>query len=109
MAPVLPPCTGPNVTLTADYNTVHLGWTIPSDGGSPITGYPIYRSTTPGGEGGVPLATVSGVSTTNYDDVTAFGGVTYYYQVAAVNALGETRSSEQSATSLTPTAPTAQW
>ena len=106
-APVLPPCTGPNVTLTADYNTVHLGWTIPSDGGSPITGYSIYRSTTPGGEGGVPLATVSGVSTTNYDDVTAFGGVTYYYQVAAVNARGETRSSEQSVTSLTPTAPTA--
>ena len=37
----------------------------------------------------MPLATVSGVSTTSYDDVTAFGGVTYYYQVAAVNARGE--------------------
>jgi subtilisin family serine protease len=103
-APV-PPCSGPELTVTPGYDTAHLAWTIPSDGGSPITGYAIYRSTTPGGEGAVPLATVSGVGTTAYDDTTAAGGTTYYYEVAAVNAGGEARSNEQSVTPLVPGPP----
>jgi subtilisin family serine protease/fibronectin type 3 domain-containing protein len=92
------PCTGPVVTAsTPSPGTVHLAWTIPSDGGSPITGYAIYRSTTPGGEGGVPLTTVSGVTSLTYDDTSVVNGTTYYYEVAATNGVGETRSSEVSA------------
>ena len=105
-APVAP-CSGPELSVTGGYDTAHLEWTIPSNGGSPITGYAIYRSTTPGGEGAVPLTTVSGVGTTTYDDATAAGGTTYYYEVAAVNAGGETRSNEQSVTPLTAGAPDA--
>jgi subtilisin family serine protease len=105
-APV-PPCAGPDLTLTAGFDSAHLAWTIPSDGGSPITGYAIYRSTSPGGEGGVPLTTVSGVNSTTYDDNSASSGSTYYYQVAAKNLGGETRSAEQSVTPLAPTAPAA--
>jgi hypothetical protein len=38
--------------------SVKLSWSAPSsDGGSPITSYNIYRSTTPGGEGGTPVKT----------------------------------------------------
>ena len=34
---------------------VALSWTVPnSDGGSPITGYNVYRGTSPGGEGSTP-------------------------------------------------------
>jgi subtilisin family serine protease len=105
----LPPSApeAPIVTATGGIDGVHLAWTTPVDGGSPITGYAIYRSTSPGGEGAVPLASVSGVDTLAYLDATAVGGTTYYYEVAAVNAGGETRSDEQSATPLTPSAPAA--
>ena len=98
------PCQ-PVLTLTAGYNSVHLAWTTPDGGSTPVTGYAIYRSTSPGGEGVVPLATVSGAGTTSYDDATAVGGTTYYYQVAAVNDSGETRSVEQSATPVALSAP----
>jgi subtilisin family serine protease len=106
-SPPVPPCSGPALSVTPGYDRAHLQWTIPSNGGSPITGYAIYRSTTSGGEGAVPLATVDGPTTTTYDDATAVGGTTYYYEVAAVNAGGETRSNEQSVTPLTPGPPAA--
>ena len=76
------PCAPPDLTVTAGYNLANLTWTIPADGGSPISGYNVYRSTTPGGEGAVPFATVSGVSNNSFTDNTATGGTTYYYQVA---------------------------
>jgi subtilisin family serine protease len=100
------PCP-PTLSVSAGYDVAHLTWTAPGGGATPITGYAVYRSTTPGGEGAVPLATVDGASTTSYDDLTATGGATYYYEVAAVNADGETRSAEQSVTPLVPAAPDA--
>ncbi|MDP9300071.1 MAG: S8 family serine peptidase [Actinomycetota bacterium] len=73
--------------------TVHLSWTAPSDGGSAITNYKIYRGTTSGGE--TLLATVGNV--TSYKDSGLTNGTTYFYQVSAVNALGEgSRSNEVS-------------
>ena len=48
-----------------------------------------------------PVATVSGDVTT-FDDAFALKGATYYYQVAAVNDLGETRSTEKSGVSASP-------
>ena len=73
-----------------------LTWSAPaSDGGSPISGYQIWRGTSSGGES---LLTTVGV-TTSYTDSTVSNGTTYYYQVAAVNAVGPgPGSNERSAT-----------
>ena len=64
--------------------------------GSPVTSYRLYDGTSPSAQDAEPIAT--GADVTTYDDLDAVNGTTYYYQVAAVNAFGETRSSVQSAT-----------
>jgi hypothetical protein len=87
----------PALSVTAGNATVHLSWTAASDGGSPLTGYKVYRGTTSGGESATPIAT-PGAATTTYDDNTVQNFTTYYYQVSAVNAVGETRSAERLAT-----------
>jgi hypothetical protein len=75
---------------------VTLGWSAPSDdGGSAITEYKIYRGTSSGGES--YLTSVS-VPTTYYKDTAVTNGQTYYYQVSAVNSVGEgEKSNEKSA------------
>src|SRR5205823_6008911 len=66
--------------------SLELHWRAPLDDGmSPITGYRIYRSTTPGQEG--LFAEVGNVDTWTDSDVT--NGETYYYQLSAINAYGE--------------------
>ncbi len=100
------PC---HATTTADAPTglgasagnakVSLSWQAPSDGGSPITGYKIYRGTAAGS--GTLLQTVGPV--TSYDDLTADNGTKYYYRVAATNSNGESANSNE--VSATPTAP----
>lgn len=62
-------------------------WIEPDNGGSPITGYKVYRGTTSGAE--TFLADVAGETTTKYLDPTPPSGlgVTVYYYVTAVNAL----------------------
>ncbi len=73
---------------------IHLSWTVPLDGGSPITGYGIYRGTRAGSEKLlVPVA-----PNATYDDTTALSGTTYFYKTTARNAMGEsTKSNEVSA------------
>ena len=76
-------------------NSVTLTWTTPASGGSPITGYTIYRGTSSGTE--TLLTTVGLVNT--YTDTTAVNSTTYFYKVTAVNALGQSAlSNERSAT-----------
>ena len=58
------------------------------DGGSPITGYNVYRGTA--GAGGPLLASVG--ATSGYTDTTAVNGTLYTYEVSAVNAIGEARA-----------------
>src|SRR5207302_546314 len=66
-----------------------------SDGGSPITNYKIYRGLAPTTE--TLLTTVGNVLT--YTDSAVTNGVTYYYQVSAVNSPGEgPNANEASAT-----------
>jgi subtilisin len=89
----------PTLTATAGNGQVALAWTTPANGGSPISAYRLYRGTT---SGSLSLYQALGV-VTSYTDTSASNGTTYYYQVSAVNAVGEgTRSTERSAT---PTAP----
>jgi hypothetical protein len=85
----------PTLSASAGDAVVNLSWSTPSDGGSAITSYKVYRGTTSGGES--LLTTLSVVNT--YGDTAVTNGATYYYQVSAVNGVGEgTRSNEVSAT-----------
>ena len=96
----------PNLTAaTAGNASVALTWTAPvSDGGSPITGYEVWRGTT---SGTTSLVTPVGLTTT-YTDTTVTNGTTYYYRVAAVNAVDTgPGSNERSATPAPPPPPTA--
>jgi hypothetical protein len=79
IAPVAPT----DVAAKAGGNQVTLSWTAVAGAAS----YNVYRSTTPGGEGAVPL--VSGVTGVGYVDTAAAGGADYYYFVTAVTPGGE--------------------
>ena len=76
----------PQVTAARAVGVVHVTWSTPDDGGSPITAYKIYRGTP--GEQEILLTTVSG-NVNNYDDTTASPDLTYYYRVTAINNMGE--------------------
>jgi len=77
-----------------------LSWQAPySDGNSTITGYRLYRGTSPGGES--LLVELGNVL--SYTDTDLTNGVTYFYQASAVNAVGEgPRSGEVWATPTVP-------
>jgi hypothetical protein len=76
-----------SLTATAGSGSVSLAWTPPaSNGGAAISGYSIYRGTSPGGENSTPVA--ANVTTTSFTDTGLANGTTYYYKVAAVNAAG---------------------
>jgi len=105
-ATVTPQATAPTaptgLAAVAGNGSVSLSWSVPaSDGGTTITGYNIYRGTAQGGEAAIPIA--SGVTSTSYSDASVANGTTYYYTVAAVNAVGvSVPSSEVSATPQAP-------
>ena len=97
LSPVRSPSEAQNLQAEAGDARVLLTWSPPSDdGGSTITAYRIYRGTRSGDLGLARLAEVD-VALTYVDHVTS--DVTYYYQVSAVNGIGEgARSNETSAT-----------
>src|SRR3989442_1167087 len=102
--PPPPPSTVPsapqNLQAAAGNAQVSLSWTAPSsNGGSAITNYKIYRSTSSGTE--TLLTTVGNV--VSYTDGTVTNGQIYYYKVSAVNSVGESPQSNEA--SATPTAP----
>lgn len=71
---------------------VGLSWSPPeSNGGSPITGYSIFRGTSSGSES--PLASAG--NTTTYNDTTASSGTPYFYRVAASSVLGQSPYSNE--------------
>jgi fibronectin type 3 domain-containing protein len=98
--PLSAPGTPTGLTATRGNGQVGLSWTAPaSNGGSAITGYNIYRSTTSGAE--TKVASPAGTGTT-YTDTGLANGTTYYYKVTAVNTVGESAlSTEASATPAT--------
>ena len=73
------------LVATAGPAQVGLSWTAPSsDGGSPITGYEICAVDKPGTE---TLVTTTVGAATSYTDTGRINGTTYFYKVAAVNAV----------------------
>ncbi len=77
----------PNVTaIRTPTGDASLSWPEPDNGGSPITGYNIYRRTEAGVYPPTPLATTTA---TSYTDSSGAISEVYFYKVTAFNALGE--------------------
>jgi fibronectin type 3 domain-containing protein len=80
------------VVITPSAGQVQLQWTYEEN----ATSYQVYRSTTPGGEGATPLATVTSSS---YTDTPVTSGTTYYYEITALTGTtASARSAEYSTT-----------
>jgi fibronectin type 3 domain-containing protein len=100
--PVAPP-SAPTLSAARGNGQVTLSWTAPADdGGADVTAYEIYRGTSSGSL--VRVATVGNVLT--YTNTGLTNGVTYWFQVAAVNSAGIGEpSNEVSATPATKPSP----
>ncbi|MGH7858137.1 MAG: hypothetical protein ACREQY_12500, partial [Candidatus Binatia bacterium] len=85
-----PPATtvpgAPRLTVTRNDPHAHLSWSQSEDGGSPITGYRLFRRAGTGDE--ELLATLDGEAR-SFVDATVEADATYAYRVSAANALGE--------------------
>ena len=79
----------PTLTATAGDAQVSLSWTVPSDGGSSILFYNIYRSTTATVTATVQGPPIATSTVTSYTDTGLSNGTTYDYAVTAVNAVGQ--------------------
>jgi predicted phage tail protein len=88
------------LTASPGNGKVTLSWKAPgSDGGTGISGYEIYRGTSPGGESGTPV-NASLVAGTSFTVTGLTNGTRYYFTVSAVNKamLQGAKSGEASAT-----------
>ncbi len=97
----IPLITAPSHPLNIDVNhmdgRVLITWDEPEDdGGSPITGYVIFRGTTSG-----ELEQLAQIGTaTEYEDEDFQPGQTYYYKVAALNEIGRSDMSAEGEVSI---------
>jgi fibronectin type 3 domain-containing protein len=87
-----------NLHATASPGQIALSWNASSG----ATSYKVYRGTSPGGESTTPIAT--NVTGTSFTDTGVTAGNTYYYEVTAVNAAGESALSTEASASLAPPA-----
>ena len=87
--PLAPQAPSAPRNLVADFGNayVQLRWDAPTNSGtSPITGYAVLRGTSLGDISYLVDTTTAGVL--NLNDTSVSNGVTYYYQVRAMNAVG---------------------
>jgi len=104
---------GPPTGLTGSPGNgqVSLSWTPPANnGGVEISGYRVYRGTTSGGETLVTTGGCGGLgAVTSCTDTGLTNGQKYFYEVSAVNALGEgNKSAEATGTPTSGNCPPAQ-
>lgn len=78
-----------NLTAAASEDYIFLTWQAASDGGQPIQGYEIYRGLNP-----TVLYYMTTVQETWYNDTDLPPDSTYYYKIAAKNAVGLGNSSD---------------
>jgi fibronectin type 3 domain-containing protein len=91
-----PAMTPPSAPISVGVNPAAGEVLIAWGASAGATSYNVYRSTTPGGEGATPIQT--GLLTPSFTDTGLVAGVTYYYEVTAVNFSGESsRSAEVAA------------
>ena len=102
--PVTVPGAPAELTATPGNSRVTLSWAAPVSGGAAISGYIIYRGTSPGGETGVPVNGLL-VTGTSYTVTGLTNGTTYYFMVFAVNAVGQSPPSEEASATLPPIVP----
>ncbi len=95
-APATVPGAPRNLTAATSSTTgVALAWSAPtSNGGSAITGYELYRGTRSGRESAYESISCT-AATCAFNDSGAKSRTTYYYEVAAVNAVGTGPQSNQ--------------
>jgi len=75
-----------NLSATPGNAQVVLTWTAPADdGGSAVTNYSVYRSTTETGT----YILIASPTALIYNDADLTNGQPYYYKVSAVNGVGE--------------------
>jgi len=80
-----------SLSASAGGQGISLAWSAPaSNGGSAVTNYEVYRGTTPANA--LRIATVAGTAST-YVDKSVAKKTSYVYLVTAVNALGESATS----------------
>jgi len=85
----LPPTapTNPTAAPANGRTGLTVTWNAPtSTGGSPITGYRIYRETAAGGG---PFPVTVGPTTTTFTDAAVTKKVKYVYRITALNSVGE--------------------
>lgn len=89
------------LTATAQLLKINLSWNVPSDnGGTPITGYMIERSTDGGNTWNTIVANTGSTGTT-YSDTNVLPLTTYTYRVSAINDIG-TGNPSNTASAATP-------
>ena len=91
--PSAPTLQTPVVSHSGNTYTATLTWNQPANGGSPITGYKVYRSTTSASAGFTNIATVSGATNTTYADSPVTHNTQYWYYVVAINGVGPSANS----------------
>lgn len=82
--------TQPTTEITSAEFKIRLNWVAPADNGSPITGYKIYRRTSPANGWGEPSVTLN---TPLLTYVFTESAGSFYYRVSAVNAMGNSAPS----------------
>ena len=106
--PIGPPQPPTGLIATGALLKINLSWNPPSnDGGSPITGYMIEKSTD-NGNTWATIVSSTGSTGTTYSDSNVLPLVTYTYRVSAINDVGTSSPSNiASATTTSATPPPA--